>query len=610
MLYDPANPSYPVKKTTELYLRSRRMAKTLRLPQLRNSATALLLWSALVGIAASLSVALFQAGVHYLRTFSFGIPYKADLSDSNNIPLRLIMLVPIAGGMLVGFASWLIRRFGTRDIVDAIEANALYGGRMSVRDSFNLASVTMISGAFGASVGMEAAYTQMGSSLGSRLGRYLNLRRDDVRTLVGCGAAGAIAAAFNAPLAGAFYAFELILGSYTPASLGAVAAAALLGTFTARALTGTAPIFVVPRAVHLQPVDYGLFVLVGLASAGLSILVMRGVTSTEALFRRNAIPVWLRPALGGVIIGSIALLYPSVLGSGHGAILSQLHSGFTVKMLVCLLLAKAAASAVSIGSGFRGGLFSAALFLGSILGSAIAECLAHTPLEIDVLAYTLVGMGSVGAGIVGAPVAMILLVLETTGDFSATVGVTVGVITASFAVRQWFGYSFATWRFHLRGIKIASAEDIGWVNDLPVGRLMEKDPPTILGSASLAQLAANFPPGSVKHVFAIDKAGTYLGMVDLAEALSPDMENPGAKSVSDFIHPEALFLLPRDNVKTALNRFLEAAVETLPVVTDESERHIVGALTEAYALRRYAQELERRRSAEPGNAGIFSPREE
>ena len=155
------------------------------------------------------------------------------------------MPMPIVGGIFVGLSAALLRRWRPREVVDAIEANARFGGRMSLGDSVGLVAVTLLSGGFGASVGLEAAYTQLGAAMGSRLGRQLGLRRDDMRTLVGCGAAGAIAAAFNAPLAGAFYAFELIIGSYTLQTLAPIGIAALIGALTVRGLHGGSPIFLV-----------------------------------------------------------------------------------------------------------------------------------------------------------------------------------------------------------------------------------------------------------------------------------------------------------------------------------------------------------------------------
>jgi chloride channel protein, CIC family len=575
--------------------------------RLRDSELFLLLLAVATGVAAGIGVVLMDLVLALLREVAFAIPSEGHLSDVD-LGWARVLLMPVLGGLLVGITRTVLRRWRPREVVDAIEANALFGGRMSLFDSLGLVAVTLLSGGFGASVGLEAAYTQLGAALGSRLGRAVTLRRDDVRLLVGCGAAGAIAAAFNAPLTGAFYAFELIIGSYSLQALAPVGIAALTGTLVVRGLVGSVPIFVVWHEISINGTDYPAFFGLGLASAGLGILVMKGVTSTEALFRSLAVPRWLRPGIGGLLIGAMALYFPQTLGSGHGGIMRVLHSGFDLPFLGGLIVAKIVASAVSIGSGFRGGLFSTSLFLGSLFGSFFGAGLARLAPELgaDPLIYALVGMGSVAAAIVGAPMTMIMIVLETTGDFAATIGVMVGVVTAAFAVRHWFGYSFATWRFHLRGLSIRSPEDVGWINELLVGPMMRRDPAVIAAELPVAELRQRFPAGSARQVFVVDERGGLSGIVDPGE---PGLANgaDGDISVREFVSQPAAFLLPGDNLRTALDRFSQSAQETLPVIDNTKDRRIIGYLSEAYALRRYAHELERQRGGRQDDAGIFSP---
>jgi chloride channel protein, CIC family len=575
--------------------------------RLRDSELFILVLAVATGVAAGIGVVLMDLGLALLRELAFAIPSEGHLSDIDLGPAR-VLLMPVLGGLLVGLTSTILRRWRPREVVDAIEANALFGGRMSVSDSLGLVAVTLLSGGFGASVGLEAAYTQLGAALASRLGRSTALRRDDVRLLVGCGAAGAIAAAFNAPLTGAFYAFELIIGSYTLQALAPVGIAALTGALVVRGLVGSVPIFVVFHEISIHATDYPAFFGMGLASAGLGILVMKGVTSTESLFRSLAVPRWLRPGLGGLLIGAMALYFPQALGSGHGGIMRLLHSGFDLPFLGGLIIAKIVASAVSIGSGFRGGLFSTSLFLGSLFGSFIGAGLARLAPQLgaDPLIYALVGMGSVAAAIVGAPMTMIMIVLETTGDFTATIGVMVGVVTASFAVRHWFGYSFATWRFHLRGLSIRSPEDVGWINELFVGPMMRRDPAVIAAELPVGELRHRFPAGSTRQVFVVDERGGLCGIIDTGE---PGLTNgdDANRSIREFVSQPAAFLLPGDNLRAALDRFSHAAQETLPVIDNTKDRRILGYLSEAYALRRYAQELERHRGGRQDDAGIFSP---
>jgi len=215
-------------------------------------------------------------------------------------------------------------------------------------------------------------------------------------------------------------------------------------------------------------------------------------------------------------------------------------------------------------------------------------------------------MGTMAAAIIGAPVTMILLTLEMTANFYVTLGVMVGVIVASMIVRSTFGYSFATWRFHLRGVPIRGAQDVGWIRDLTVRKMMRRDIHTVSENLPLAELRAQFPLGGTNRVFLLDAKGDYAGMVVTADAHNPDLDErlPSLRA-ADLRQAETQFLLPHQNVRAALDRFVSAEVEALPVLASATDRKVIGFVTEAYALRRYNQELERQRSDELGNKYLY-----
>ncbi|MGB8366420.1 MAG: chloride channel protein [Rhizomicrobium sp.] len=562
-------------------------------------------WGGIIGAV----VAAMRGSVVLLHRIDFAIAGGQLLSSGIGIDRIRIMLVPALGGLLLGGLAVLARRYRAGDIVDPVEANALYGGRMSLLDSVRLAIATMISNASGASLGMEAGYSQLGSGLFSTVGEYFRLRRGDRRVFVTAGAAAAIAAAFNAPLAGTFYGYELILGSYTPAALAPVAIAAVCGALVQRGLGDTEPLFAVAGATPIELRSYIVFGLMGIAASIVSVVSMMAVTWTERGMRRAKIPDWLRPCIGGVLLSAVAVSYPQVLGSGHGGIQFHFDVRWPLAALVALLAAKIFASAISVGSGFRGGLFSSSLFLGCIFGAICSSIAAHfDPVFADQrAAFLLVGMGAVAAGIIGSPFTMVFLVLEATGDFPVTVGVLISVITSATIVRLTFGYSFATWRFHVRGLGLKGAHDIGWIADMSVARLMRSDPKIVPTMMNLRTLREKYPPGSTARVFAVAPDGHYAGWLDMAEAHDPQIDDVVDQSVvADLVSQPEVYLLPSENVRTALARFEEAQTESLPVLAARSDPRIVGYLTEAYALRRYTQALERRRSVELGEQNLFS----
>jgi chloride channel protein, CIC family len=593
-----------------LQLRWRVWFRWLGFKHFRDNEIALILISAGLGLAIGFGVVLIRQIEQWMHQMIFAIPGDRLLSEGVGLDWWRVLFVPCLGGLVVGVATIVMRQWRRREIVDPVEANALYGGKMSLVDSANLTLLTLLSGGFGASVGLEAAYTQLGSGFASHIGQVLRSRRNDLRTLVGCGAAAAIAAAFNAPLAGAFYAFELVIGSYSSAVLAPVTVAALAGTFAAQWTFGPQPLFLVSQPIAIGGWDYVLFGVMGIVAAGVGIATMLSVTWVERSIRRYAIPVWLRPVIGGLAVGFLGFFRPQVLGSGHGAIQLVIANHFAATVLLILLVAKALASAISVGSGFRGGLFSSSLFLGSLFGSAVGAIFIRLlpGLPIDQMAYTLVGMGSVAAAIVGAPVTMILLILELTANFYVAVGVTVGVIVASIIVRLTFGYSFATWRFHVRGVPIRSASDIGWIRDLTVGKLMRRDVHTVSEDLPLADLRRQFPLGGTKRVFLLDKDGNYAGLVITADAHNPDLDERYADmKAGDLRQGQTQFLLPHENVRVALDRFVNAEMEALPVLASARDPKVIGFMTEAYALRRYNQELERARGDDLISSTVFGP---
>jgi CIC family chloride channel protein len=580
----------------------------------RNSELGLTVVAAIIGAVIALGVAATRDLVDSMHHLLFGVPFDEHLSGTLMIESWRVALVPVAGGLAYGLIAYGLRRWKPRDIVDAIEANALHGGRMSLSDSLRLTGLTVLSAGVGASVGLEAAFTQLGSGMASRIGRMLHLRRNDLRTIVGCGASAAIAAAFNAPMAGAFYAFELIIGSYTLATMAPVIVAAVFATIVTRQIFGETPIFILNSHVDLVAGHYAILAVIGFAAGLLAIAAMTGVTFVEQWSRRIAIPTWGRPAVGGLILGLWALFFPQILGSGHGGILNTLATGsvgYELPFLCGLIVAKMVGSAVSIGSGFRGGMFSSALYLGALFGTAAAMIVQKLPGVLpDESVFILAGMGAVAAGVVGAPVTMIMLVLEVTSDFSATLGVTASIVVAALVVRHWFGYSFATWRFHLRGVALHSPHDIGWLHDLQVGKLMRQDFAVIPPETTVSELCRQFPIDHGKHVFVVNEDGGYEGYVDLAEAhrLEVDSEDDSL-TAAEIARGANRFLTPGQPVRETLDVFTASSSDTLAVVDNAVDRHIQGYLSEAFALRRYYRELEARHREELGDDDLFnSPR--
>src|SRR6202000_964748 len=282
---------------------------------------------------------------------------------------------------------------------------------------------------------------------------------------------------------------------------------------------------------------------------------MRGVAFCEALLVKSRIWQPLRPALGGLAVGLLALATPQVMSSGHGALHFAGFVSIPLMVVASMFLLKAIASIISLGSGFRGGLFFATLFLGALGGPLVAGVidLMWPSLKLDPNVYAIIGMSALSASVIGGPLTMSFIALESTGNLWLTTAVLVAVTISGQITRELFGYSFATWRLHLRGETIRSAADVGWIRDLTVRRLMRSDVTTVDANMPIEEFRSKFPLGSKTLVVAVDGEGHYVGLAMVAEGHAPDLEK--AKCVRDILHSHNVVLNPLMNIQEAIEVF-------------------------------------------------------
>ncbi|RQH15718.1 chloride channel protein [Bradyrhizobium sp. RP6] len=562
----------------------------------RNRETGLVLVAIVVGLLSGVLVAAISSLSQVSHALLFDIPFDAHLSATGVISWQRTLLIPVLGGLVLALIGlFFARRVKGQQLADAIEANALYGGRVSFRGSLLISIQTLLSNGFGGSVGLEAGYTQICSMFGSHVGQRLAARRNDMRLLVACGAAGAISAAFSAPLAGAFYAFEVVLGAYTSAGLVPVIASAVTAWLLARQLTHQSFLMVpgFPSPVSVEMI--GQTVLIGIICAFVSILVMLAVAFSERCFQRiTVLKGLLRPILGGLLLGGLALLTPTVLGAGHGAMQILLVSNPTWLLLTTTIVFKILASAISLGSGFRGGLFFASLLLGALIGQLYSVVLTG-PLPTIALqpgTAAIAALAALGTGVLGAPFSMVCLALEITGDFSVTVGAVVASSVCALIVRELFGYSFATWRFHLRGEAIRGPQDIGWVRQMSAASLMRTDFENAPTTMPIGEAQRQFSPALVRQIVLRDPNGIYAGIVPAATLHS--VASRDEELLGSLAQQQDEYLLPTTPVRQILKAFERSEADVLAVVDRLDHRATIGTLSEAHVLRTYGEELERR----------------
>jgi CIC family chloride channel protein len=561
----------------------------------RNRETGVVMVAIVIGVLSGLLVAIIAALSELTHSLLFGIPFDARLSATGTISWQRTLLIPICGGVVLALLAWIVGNRLKAQMADAIEANALLGGRVSMRGSLLISIQTLLSNGFGGSVGLEAGYTQICAAFSSYFGRKLAARRSDMRLLVACGAAGAISAAFSAPLAGSFYAFEVVLGTYTAANLVPVVASAVSAWLIARHLNEQSFLLIAGHPTPVSVEMIGQCVLIGVICAFASILLMLAIAAADRTFQHlRFLKGMLRPVIGGALLGAMALLTPTVLGAGHGAMQLLLLSHPTWLLLATTILLKTMASAVSLGSGFRGGLFFASLLLGALIGM-LYSTVAGIPfpeLALQPGTAAIAALAALGTGVIGAPFSMICLALEITGEFSVTVGAIVASSVTALIVRELFGYSFATWRFHLRDEVIRGPQDVGWIKQFNAATLMRSDFETAPGQMPIAEAQKLFQPGRLKQIVLRDPKGGYAGVVSLAELHSVDIasETP----IETLAHQQTEFLRPAMTIRDIMAAFEKTETDVLVVVDNSEDRTVIGTVSETHALRTYGEELERR----------------
>jgi CIC family chloride channel protein len=382
-----------------------------------------------------------------------------------------------------------------------------------------------------------------------------------------------------------------MIGAYVPAAIAPVAAASLAAALLTREL-GVAPFLIATTAGEpITNLAYILYAGFGVLTALIGIGVIQLQTGTERLLSRVPLPAAWRPLIGGLLLVPIVWTSPQALSSGHGALRLELALQPAMAFLLFVFVLKVLASVISLSFGFRGGLFFASLFLGSLLGPVFAQAidLATGRQLLDPNDAALVGMAALAVTIVGGPMTCSLLVLETTHNFSLTGAVITASLCASAFTRTHFGYSFSTWRLHLRGTAIRSARDVGRLRALTAERLMRRDPTMVDAGLTIAQFRQLVPLGATSRVVLTDNGTHYRGIVQTAQAYAPALD-PEAQLVS-LAQLVENGVAAGTGVEAILDHFEQHGADDLAVV--DKDGRVIGVLTEKYVNRRYIEETEK-----------------
>ncbi|MDF2372056.1 MAG: chloride channel protein [Rhizobiaceae bacterium] len=413
------------------------------------------LMSLFVGIAVTIAAILFRELIGLVQ-----MPWLKDSSEriisaARNTHWLYIFLAPVCGGLVVGIMlQTLMPQRRTLAVADVIEARALTGRKLGLREGFTSLIVTAISLGSGASAGREGPIIHFGATLASSAANFSGLPEWSKRTLLGAGVAAAISASFNAPLAGVLFAHEVILGHFALRAFVPIVIASSGAAIISRAWFGEAAAFIVPEYSIASYWEFPAFALLGLVSAIVAIAFQFSLFSADFLSRKITMPLWLRPVLGGVAVGGIGVFLPQVLGVGYEATDLALWGSLPLSLMLILIVAKTLATAITLASRFGGGVFSPALYLGAMTGGAFGIMAAAVlpALASSQALYSILGMGAVAGAVLGAPISTTLIVFELTGGYELSIALLLTVAIAYGVNQAIHGHSYFHWQLEMRGI--------------------------------------------------------------------------------------------------------------------------------------------------------------
>ena len=591
----------------------------------------LLVMAVVIGVSTGLAAVVFIRLIAFIQTFFYGGGEKI-LPELGRLWL---ILIPVIGGLLVGP---IIVKFAPEakghGVPEVMQALILRGGRIRPRVAIAKIITSALCIGTGGSAGREGPIVQVGSALGSSIGQWLHLSDARIKNLVACGAAAGIAATFNAPIAGVVFAIEVLLSEIQVTVFGNVVVSAVAASIVSQIFLGARPAFEIPGYVMQSPWEILLYVILGLLAALVGILFIRMLYYTEDVFDRLAIPEWLKPATGALLLGILAFCYPYVgtisyispkdmalglpisenyphiFGSGFLFLEEVLQGRAPFFLLFLLIFLKPLATSFTLGSGNSGGVFAPSLFTGAMLGGSFGYLAMHLfpNLNIEIGAYALVGMAAVFSAAARAPLTSMLIVFEMSNDYRLILPLmAAGMVASTFA--QWLhSDSIYSLKLTKRGIRFEQGRDLDIMQTVQVEEVMNKAPVTVQQEQSVADLFAAFQETHLGGFPVMANETELYGMVTMQdmERTIQEMErtlhrkavNLKDLKVWDVATPDPVTVFPDEPIWSAIRKMAPRDLARLPVISRNNSKQLVGVISRSNIVRAYNVGLMRKQKDE------------
>ncbi len=544
-----------------------------------------------IGILSGYGAVLFRFVIQGAQ-YAFYQNTADILTFVSTVPVYRLIGLPAIGGLVVG----LLVRFGAREakghgVPEVMEAVSLRGGRIRKR----VAVVKIIASAVcigsGGSVGREGPIVQIGSSIGSSIAQIFKTTGPQHRTMVGCGAAAGIAATFNAPIAGVLFALEVLLGDFGLAAFSPVVLSSVMATTISRHYFGDFPAFVIPSYELASLWEFAIYPFLGLLAGLLAILFIVVLYKSEDLFDAIKIPEWIKPALGGMLLGLVLLKWPQVFGVGYGAINQSLLNEMSGLLLFTLIFVKIGATSLTIGSGGSGGIFAPSLFIGAMAGGFFGWVvnILFPGITASPAAYALVGMGALVAGTTHAPITAILIIFEMTGNYKIILPMMITCILSTLVAISLKNGSMYTVKLLRRGVDISGGLEQNILRALKVRQIMKEDVATVPEGMALINLINTFKVKDIAYLHVVNENHELTGIISFRD-IRPLLGEEEARYLiiaKDVAATDLATVSPEDNIQHALHIMSKRGISQLPVVAGDNGKKVIATLREKDVITAY-----------------------
>ena len=509
-----------------------------------------------------------------------------------------VLIIPVVGGLIVGLLMHFFvgeeRHHGVAGIMEAV---ALGGGRLRYQTVPAKALAAAISIGAGASVGPEDPSVQIGSNLGSMAGQLAHLSDERMRTLVAAGAAAGISAAFNAPIAGVFFALEVVLGELSAGSLGMVTLAAVISAVFTQAVSGPEPAFHIPTYTFQGVTELPFYLVLGLITGPIAALYIWLLDRAQHLFHAWHVPNWVKPAAAGAVVGIVGIFLPQLFGVGYETIGKALNGeSIALGIVLLLLIGKLILTPLSIGGGFPGGVFAPSLFIGAMTGEAFGLLcdMVFPQVHLAPAAFALVGMAAVLAGSVHTPLTAIILLFEMTNDYRIILPVMFAVVVSMIVSQRLQHDSVYTLALARKGVRLQRGRDIDVLEGITVNDVMPPETETLLDSQSLPSAIDWLVQTRHHGAPVVDNHDHLAGILTLQDVEDIDPQKAESLTVGDVCTRDVLTVYPDESIGEALRRMSPRDIGRLPVIARDDPQRLIGVLRRSDLIRAYDIALTKR----------------